>query len=115
MLPQGGSPEHHPAGAGAVVLVCLEDPGGRMRVDVFVVEGNDARGAAALLAPTHFLAACIGPMDLVLVRRGSAPATRWRLLGAGTGAPAPDAALDERCPQFAAELAPLGRALDYHD
>ncbi len=87
----------------------------RVEVDVFVVEGNDARGAAALLAPTHFLAACIGPMDLVLVRRGSAPATRWRLLGAGTGAPAPDAALDERCPQFAAELAPLGRALDDHD
>ena len=96
-------------------LDLLSAAGTAVEVDVFVVEGNAARAAAALLAPTHFLAACIGPMDLVLVRRGSAPATRWRLLGAGTGAPAPDAALDERCPQFAAELAPLGRALDDHD
>ena len=30
----------------------------------------------ALLAPTHFLATCLA-MDLVFVRRNSAPAARW--------------------------------------
>ena len=87
-----------------------------VEVDVFVVEGNAARAAAALLAPTHFLAACLA-MDLVFVRRNSAPAARWRWTRgdkAAAAAAAPDAAaaLDARCPQFAAELRPLARALD---
>ena len=87
-----------------------------VEVDVFVVEGNAARAAAALLAPTHFLATCLA-MDLVFVRRNSAPAARWRWTRgdkAAAAAAAPDAAaaLDARCPQFAAELRPLARALD---
>ena len=91
-------------------------PSAAVEVDVFVVEGNAARAAAALLAPTHFLAACLA-MDLVFVRRNSAPAARWRWTRgdkAAAAAAAPDAAaaLDARCPQFAAELRPLARALD---
>jgi hypothetical protein len=98
-----------------VSLAIASEQGGQgLEVDVFVVDGtSSARASAALLARTHFLAACIGSEDLVFVRRGSAPAARWWALGSEPGAmPSPNSTLRERCPQFIHELAPLGGILD---